>query len=183
MSSSTASSTGTEQFKQLQPPQSPRSWLLSSLASSQQGQSPLTPHQQLQLLQHFSSQPPSQQYSSSPLTPNDPNKSALLARLAALNNPSILGAIPEDSTVLTSSSLHPRPPTVNNNYRNMAERRLAELRLKQDVEAEEAGAERKGGDAGRKTVRFREQEWAVLGSDVESVGGGVGAGRVLGDVD
>ncbi|KAL8728451.1 MAG: hypothetical protein Q9181_005347, partial [Wetmoreana brouardii] len=160
-----STNTGTEHFKQPQPPQSPRSWLLSSLASSQQGQAPLTPNQQLQLLHHFSLQQPPpashyQQQHPSPMTA-DPNKSALLARLAALNNPSILGAIPEDSTVLTSSSVHPRPPAVNSNYRNMAERRMAELRQRTEGHAvEEGGVEMK---EGKKTVRFREQEWAVLG--------------------
>ncbi|KAI4095097.1 MAG: hypothetical protein LQ339_007360 [Xanthoria mediterranea] len=95
----------------------------------------------------------------------DPNRRALLARLAALNNPSILGAIAEDSTVLTSSSGYPgdnERPVVNQHWADLKEKRLREARGRGEVcEMEVAGdvVERE------KKVRFREREWALLASD------------------
>ncbi|KAL8928101.1 MAG: hypothetical protein Q9172_001011 [Xanthocarpia lactea] len=97
----------------------------------------------------------------------DPNRRALLARLAALNNPSILGAIAEDaSTVLTSSSVYPghERQVVNQHWADIKEKRLQEARdrgevceMEVDGGPEVVGKERK--------VRFREREWAVLASD------------------
>lgn len=95
----------------------------------------------------------------------DPNRRALLARLAALNNPSILGAIAEDSTVLTSSSGYPgddKRPVVNQHWADLKDKRLREARGRGEVcEMEVAGdvVERE------KKVRFREREWALLASD------------------
>lgn len=95
----------------------------------------------------------------------DPNRRALLARLAALNNPSILGAIAEDSTVLTSSSGYPgdnERPVVNQHWAGLKEKRLREARGRGEVcQMEVAGdvVERE------KKVRFREREWALLASD------------------
>ncbi|KAL9029784.1 MAG: hypothetical protein Q9180_006988 [Flavoplaca navasiana] len=120
----------------------------------------LTPTQlqQLQIL--------SQLQHPAPVAPSsDPNRRALLARLAALNNPSILGAIPEDSTVLTTSSVYPgnnERQVVNQHWANIKEKRLQEARDRGEVcEMEVAGEE--GGR--EKKVRFREREWAVLASD------------------
>lgn len=59
---------------------------------------------------------------------------------------------------------------------------MEELRLKKEAEIEGSGGEGGGGGGGDgmdaavggKKVRFREQEWAVLGSDLSSVGVGGG---------
>ena len=115
--------------------------------------------QQLQILSQQLQDPP-------PVAARiDPNRRALLARLAALNNPSILGAIAEDaSTVLTSSSVYPgqERQVVNQHWADIKERRLQEARdrgevCEMEVAGPEVGKERK--------VRFREREWAVLASD------------------
>lgn len=109
----------------------------------------------------------------------DPNRRALLARLAALNNPSILGAIAEDSTVLTSSSGYPgddKRPVVNQHWADLREKRLREARGRGEVcQMEVAGdvVERE------KKVRFREREWALLASD----GGGSRIEEIVDDVD
>ncbi|KAL8979002.1 MAG: hypothetical protein Q9205_005557 [Flavoplaca limonia] len=117
-----------------------------------------TQMQQLQIL--------SQLQHPAPVAPStDPNRRALLARLAALNNPSILGAVPEDSTVLTASSVYPgnnERQVVNQHWAHIKEKRLQEARDRGEVcEMEVAGEE--GGR--EKKVRFREREWAVLASD------------------
>ncbi|KAI4285594.1 MAG: hypothetical protein L6R38_000496, partial [Xanthoria sp. 2 TBL-2021] len=96
--------------KTLRPPSPPNSWPGSSQPihwspfphSNHSQPQHLSPAQmqQLQIL--------NQLQNPTPVAPSrDPNRRALLARLAALNNPSILGAIPEDSTVMTSSSVYP----------------------------------------------------------------------------
>ncbi|KAL8996589.1 MAG: hypothetical protein Q9169_003928 [Polycauliona sp. 2 TL-2023] len=119
-----------------------------------------TQMQQLQIL--------SQLQRPAPAAPStDPKRRALLARLAALNNPSILGAIPEDSTILTTSSVYPshnEKPVVNQHWADIKEKRLQEARERGEVcEMEVKGEE---GVAGKeKKVRFREREWAVLASD------------------
>ncbi|KAL8863556.1 MAG: hypothetical protein Q9178_000237 [Gyalolechia marmorata] len=96
----------------------------------------------------------------------DPNRRALFARLAALNNPSILGAMAEDaSTVLTSSSVYPghERQVVNQHWADIKERRLQEARDRGEVcEVEVAGPEVGGKE---RKVRFREREWTVLASD------------------
>ncbi|KAI4253410.1 MAG: hypothetical protein LQ352_003702, partial [Teloschistes flavicans] len=129
-----------------QPPLSPRAWLLSSLTAPYQNQQqqqqyppPLTTQQQLQLLQQLSQSPLCNTPSPHNRSPSDPTTSAVLARIAALNNPSILGAIPEDSTQFTASSLHPRPPPVNQNYQRMMDRKMEELRLNTEAETKGGG--------------------------------------------
>ena len=114
--------------------------------------------QQLQIL--------SQLQHPAPVAPSsDPNRRALLARLAALNNPSILGAISDYSTVLTTSSVYVgnnQRQVVNQHWANIKEKRLQEARDRGEVcEREVAG----DGGGREKRVRFREREWAVLASD------------------
>ncbi|KAL8687037.1 MAG: hypothetical protein Q9218_006679 [Villophora microphyllina] len=171
--SSSASFSGNDQ-----PPPFPRSWLLSTLTSPQHGQQqqlpPLTPQQQFQLLHSLAQPPPAHARH-----PSDLTTSAVLARIAALGNPSILGAIPEDSTQFTASSLHPRPPPVNQYYQKMMDRKMEEMRLKKEIEIEGSGDAAAAGEGGKK-VRFREQEWAVLGTDFSSSVGGFGNGGVEG---
>ncbi|KAL8790291.1 MAG: hypothetical protein Q9213_000643 [Squamulea squamosa] len=143
---------------------SPISWPSSSHSipwSPHPQQFSPTQMQQLQILNQLQSPPPV-------ANPSDPNRRALLARLAALNNPSILGAIPEDSTVLTSSSVYPgnERQLVNTHWANVKEKRLQEAKDRGEVcekEAEAAAGEEWGKK--EKKVRFREREWAVLASD------------------
>ncbi|KAL8728862.1 MAG: hypothetical protein Q9166_005102 [cf. Caloplaca sp. 2 TL-2023] len=150
-------SSSNTQFTNGQQPSSPRSWYTSLQQQAQQ----LSPQQmqQLQILNQLQNPPPI-------ATPTDPNRRALLARLAALNNPSILGAIPEDSTVLTSSSVYPgnERQVVNKNWANVKEKRLQEARERGEVCEMDVAGEGGKGEGGKK-VRFREREWAVLASD------------------
>ncbi|KAL8806845.1 MAG: hypothetical protein Q9182_001105 [Xanthomendoza sp. 2 TL-2023] len=161
--------------------------------------------QQLQLVSPYFQfpSPPAAAHLSSNHSHNkssDPNRRALLARLAALQNPSIMGAIPDDS-ILTASSFtspyqgHTSGPyaTVNENWASIKERRLQEARergevVEMEVNGDAAGGTGggTGGGGGGKRVRFREREWAVLASDtgasgVDGHGGGgsgSGGGRV-----
>ncbi|KAL8845956.1 MAG: hypothetical protein Q9221_008918 [Calogaya cf. arnoldii] len=115
-----------------------------------------TQMQQLQILNQL-------QNSAAVAPSQDPNRRTLLARLAALNNPSILGAVPEDSTIMTSSDVYPGKngrQVVNQHWAKIKEKRLQEARGRGEVcEMEIAG------DVGKeKKVRFREREWAVLAS-------------------
>ena len=63
---------------------------------------------------------------------------------------------------------------MNSNYRVMAEKKLAELRAKgavvEDEDDDDEGGGGGGAGEGGKKVRFKAQEWAVLGSEVDSVG-------------
>ncbi|KAL8659459.1 MAG: hypothetical protein Q9226_000418 [Calogaya cf. arnoldii] len=116
-----------------------------------------TQMQQLQILNQLQNPAPV-------APPQDPNRRALLARLSALNNPSILGAVPEDSTIMTSSDVYPgnhERQVVNQHWADIKEKRLQEARGRGEVcEIEVAG------DVGKeKKVTFREREWAVLASD------------------
>lgn len=75
---------------------------------------------------------------------------------------------------MTSSSSM-RPHQLNEYYRSVAEKRLAEARARGEVNEKEAHDDDDDGGANvGKRVRWREREWAVLGSDVES---GEGEGR------
>ncbi|KAL8747512.1 MAG: hypothetical protein Q9184_007588, partial [Pyrenodesmia sp. 2 TL-2023] len=171
--------------------------LLQAIGAAHSIPSQLQPHPPLPLPQL---QPPPPSYEKKPFSahdygyhhnprqqqPLDPNTSTLLSRLRQLNNPSILGAVPE-STVLTASSLHPEMGRgqVNASWKGLAEKRAAAGGYgdQGDGGGEEGGegGEEKGGG---KRVRWREREWAVLGSDVESGvggeeegGGGGGGGK------
>ncbi|KAL8683099.1 MAG: hypothetical protein Q9186_000913 [Xanthomendoza sp. 1 TL-2023] len=143
--------------------------------------SPRQLHQQLQLLSHFhqlpslSPPPPTHNNHQAGGKSPDPNRRALLARLAALNNPSILGAIPEDSILTASSYSYPthhhnngggHDDVVNQYWADIKERRMQEARERGEVvEMEVNGGDEVGGGMGGKKVRFREREWAVLASD------------------
>lgn len=149
-------------------PQPPQCWALSPFSQQQfhllqalgaahsVPATPSPPHQ------------PSQRASPNASGPAiDANTRTLLSRLRQLTDPSVLGAIPE-STVLTSAS-SARPLALNPRYQGFAERRLGEARGRGEVDGGEDG-----GEKGGKKVRWREREWAVLGSEIESAGG---AGR------
>ncbi|KAI4181085.1 MAG: hypothetical protein L6R41_006823 [Letrouitia leprolyta] len=110
---------------------------------------------------------------------SDPNTTTLLSRIRQLENPSILGSIPE-STIMTVPSKAMGGTNVY--WRDFAERRLQEARGRGEVVVEEEDEERNDGSrdgGGAKRVRWREREWAVLaGAGSES---GVGVGSVVGE--